>query len=557
MMSNTRLDNFNNFIHDENCSGYVTMKVDSRFSNRFNGLPEDLQYAELRIAITPERSNLLKAAEALKTIYHDYGFGWKILTISEENQGQFFQSSQWDSAVMDEHAFFMPSNRQQLGKEICIYIHSAYGQDDQSQTSDWWKKVILKSWQVLEKNNVDFGDALPPIGDQALKTEGFITPFSFTRGIKYAALNAEGAMQNYRHKILLSEPFDQQNAVEDVYLTCDDLIEYNLQDSPNTICERRAEFYRDKERHDRLLAIIHYHLTEVEALEGNIMDLASASEDLDEATFNKIFECLPRDTRSDTLSVDIVRDLAGFNQNKEIILKEMALLEDEYKKHIDLSLLQINEERLKALIGKNPAMMQLLFRKMVIIQDEMAKINGLTPYFSLERAPASFDKLKLYQLNHHIKTLELNDASIEAQACKCLQDSLFEIFEKMQTTTPAQFASELISILEKKQFIHGERSFNALKIAAHSHSMKQVLLNIVACVLTLGYGLVNGLKNYIQRGQFDTEIEFFKSKTSAIATVASKIRDVAAILESKNNSQLLIVEDSSDEESDEEAIRLI
>lgn len=83
-------------------------------------------------------------------------------------------------------------------------------------------------------------------------------------------------------------------------------------------------------------------------------------------------------------------------------------------------------------------------------------------------------------------------------------------------------------------------------LAQHRHA-KQALLNVLGCILTLGVGLVIGLKNYFQKGQFDIGIGFFRVKTTS-----QKLLDAVydAIDELPNG--LATPEEDSDSDSDDE-----
>lgn len=97
-------------------------------------------------------------------------------------------------------------------------------------------------------------------------------------------------------------------------------------------------------------------------------------------------------------------------------------------------------------------------------------------------------------------------------ALRAIQDT----FKNIEIDADAQPASDtdpvalLTNKLNNTQFEHNGKMLNACDYLSHDHSGKQILLDILACIATLGYSLVHGIANYSKKGYFDNGVGFFK-----------------------------------------------
>lgn len=138
---------------------------------------------ELRFSIFPDQDNLNKAAEVIantlldeKNIQHEFAF--KMISFNKIKDGEKLNS--W-RALGAEGAYTTLDNisdRDQRGKEFCLYLrfHREMGKPEQSPQE--WKKIILKMWKALHDAKIKMGYINPQIGDRELPCDT-MTPVSY------------------------------------------------------------------------------------------------------------------------------------------------------------------------------------------------------------------------------------------------------------------------------------------------------------------------------------------------------------------------------------------
>ncbi len=181
--------------------GYVLSNPQTEISDSSNnGLSRDWQF---RIAIDPEPSNIQKAAEVLAEIFHknnrDLQFKIFIPPANSNNTESVWDGTQKSSGDTD---------RDQRGKEVCVYMRYDERTGRYEMTPEEWKELMLESWAKLQKAGVKMGYLVPPYGDRAVPaSEGLSAPFSYTAFKPYNQRNGILFEKNFNPK-LFSDPLE-------------------------------------------------------------------------------------------------------------------------------------------------------------------------------------------------------------------------------------------------------------------------------------------------------------------------------------------------------------
>lgn len=134
------------------------------------------------------------------------------------------------------------------------------------------------------------------------------------------------------------------------------------------------------------------------------------------------------------------------------------------------------------------------------------------------------DKNKVNELIAAISELNMVDPQTpEEKACNALYKRLIFMLDEALDQLPGMIVAQIsdpMKVFEEMILAGFEAQYrddkgkehSALEVASHNSSFAQKLLNVLACIVTLGYGLVKGIKNYNERGQFDTGVGLFKIK---------------------------------------------
>jgi hypothetical protein len=140
---------------------------------------------ELRIAIEPTRENLNKAAdllaEKLSSIHPDISFKVLFLNDEQKKQTEIHQVS-WDPS------FDPKTDRNQRGKECCIFMNFDKTKGTYELPPEEWKHLLLSAWEILQDpaNGIKGLGYTTASGDKAITTDfGLRTPFSVASNRPY------------------------------------------------------------------------------------------------------------------------------------------------------------------------------------------------------------------------------------------------------------------------------------------------------------------------------------------------------------------------------------
>lgn len=166
---------------------------------------------EFRIAVLPHKDNLNMAAQALASVFsrpENAGIDFKCLFWNREA----YAPEEWDGTLG------FGSDRDQRGKEICVYMAYNPQTDTYQRTPAQWKELMLSCWKALLDAGVQgIGYAACPTGDKSVTAEiGLTTPFTYTAWKPYT--NRHGILhQDYYN------PLNHKNPLQDVIFTLNDL----------------------------------------------------------------------------------------------------------------------------------------------------------------------------------------------------------------------------------------------------------------------------------------------------------------------------------------------
>lgn len=173
---------------------------------------------QFRIAVYPESRNLTTAAQAVGELFCAFDLEFKCLVLNDPMQPNL-EALGWDGT---QTQLTHGSDRDQRGKEICVYMRYASQQQRYEREAKEWKHIMLRAWKCLEDAQLNFGYILPPPGDHAVTTEaGIVTPFSYTANKPWQG----------RHGILHSHsynPYHYPDPLAEVKISKHDLLEYGI-----------------------------------------------------------------------------------------------------------------------------------------------------------------------------------------------------------------------------------------------------------------------------------------------------------------------------------------
>ncbi len=171
---------------------------------------------QFRIAIKTSSKNLKRAAMVLADVLSDKDYHFKCFIFGEASS-----DSAWDGTMIE--TLDTATDRDQRGKEFCVYMHYNAATDKYQRTPNEWKMIILACWKALQDAGVDMGYVPAPTGDKAIKVQGGLSsPFSYSSFKPYRE----------RHGILDSEtynPCGYSDPLEDVIFTIDDLEQVGIE----------------------------------------------------------------------------------------------------------------------------------------------------------------------------------------------------------------------------------------------------------------------------------------------------------------------------------------
>jgi len=108
------------------------------------------------------------------------GVDWKILLLNGEG------ISTTDNPAIKWDGTKTASDRDQRGKELCVYMRRDTVTQRYEKTPLEWRNLMLSCWQALETAGVQYGYMPAPYGDKPITLDNsFPTPFSYTSNKGY------------------------------------------------------------------------------------------------------------------------------------------------------------------------------------------------------------------------------------------------------------------------------------------------------------------------------------------------------------------------------------
>lgn len=152
-------------------SGYQFLSHGPNVSDQRAGDNVQMMW-QFRISVYPEQENLIKAFQALQAYCErlDGSIGCKLISLGEDNDLQKIDATRTDAG-----------DREQRGKEICVYMPYDDQKNSFVYTPENYKTVMLTMWQLLEHAKVRLS-YLEPARDEKVPSSdpGVLTPFQYS-----------------------------------------------------------------------------------------------------------------------------------------------------------------------------------------------------------------------------------------------------------------------------------------------------------------------------------------------------------------------------------------
>lgn len=154
---------------------------------------------QFRMSIKPTQENLAKAVEALLTIdvlckteNHPI---FKIMSPKSLPNGRLDLGGHWDatlafSEAKESRVSPASMDRDQRGKEICVYMEFDSDKNAYQFTRAHYKKIMLALWKAMQDADVDFGYVHPPQDEIAVnhdRSDLPVTPFFYSANKPYTS----------------------------------------------------------------------------------------------------------------------------------------------------------------------------------------------------------------------------------------------------------------------------------------------------------------------------------------------------------------------------------
>lgn len=175
---------------------------------------------ELRFSLFPDQENINKAAEAIAhTLLSDektnsYDLAFKIINFNKIADSTKLNSWRAMGAEGPFTTLEGLSDRDQRGKEFCLYLRFKKITGASEKSSREWKDIILKIWKALQDAKIKMGYINPQIGDISLSSET-VTPVSYLHAINRNWANLTTLFWEILHRedISLDEKKEQDNKI--------------------------------------------------------------------------------------------------------------------------------------------------------------------------------------------------------------------------------------------------------------------------------------------------------------------------------------------------------
>lgn len=354
---------------------------------------------ELRISLYPTHDNLLKAARALTKVFSQPGFNdivFKCLSLKQEDTEKDIS---WDGTIPVLSA---TSDRDQRGKEICIFMQYNHLTKQYQRTPAQWKHIILTLWKALLNEGVEhLGYSLPPCSEQSIEAQDeLLSPFMYS----------SYKISEKKHGALFEttfNPMKTDDPLKGVVISKNDLKEYKIpyahvRDMEHVRLSYAIQHVKDTKKHiDQKIKLLLTKLQSASSANSFESNLKTVEESLNNAEklnwdaknvlderMQEIISAVPRENDSN-LNSELVKQLCNQKNRallgkpvntvlvKSVIIelkKQMSsqkatriigIIQD-FKDHPEaLAEQKLEEKTIAALVTAYPADMQLLFRSSI------------------------------------------------------------------------------------------------------------------------------------------------------------------------------------------------
>lgn len=213
----------------------------SEASNSAPVFDDEQRFWQFRISVFPSKKNLLKARAALENLFSTK----KYANGNHPHTKIYLGEEYWDTVTEKPPIDSCVADRNQAGKEICVYMDwNSQKQTYQFSANDY-KTLMLEMWKVLEDAGVELSYITPSPDEMELPSEqGIITPFFYSA---YKPYNLE--RENVRHGILnstLANPKGFENPLNGVTFTKSDLLKYKIHDGCAFVHSAKRNHFQQK-----------------------------------------------------------------------------------------------------------------------------------------------------------------------------------------------------------------------------------------------------------------------------------------------------------------------
>lgn len=448
--------------------------------SELNKINEIRREWEFRIAVYPSRENMIKAAKALEKVFSQEkmrGIVFKCLSLSKMEDAS---SKAWDGT---QALFGEPSDRDQRGKEICVYMRYDCRTNQYQRTPAQWKDLMLRLWRALLDEKVEgIGYIFPHQSEKKIDTEPTIyTPFMYS-GFK-SSLRKHGFLFETKYN-----PNQTEDPLKGITITKKDLVEHKIPLSHvREISRTRLAYLKDhlqkttkilsndinklteKLKHETITDNLNDELKHVENL---LLNKIKLTEEQKNVLNNKMSDIISRTPRSDDANLScipvtqlqsyVAQILEGKVVKEEEVKKSISELKHEILENRDARVREIirdfqehpeaiqdfklEEKQLTRLIDRYPAEMQLIFRKVIHLHREKIATEKL--YYELSLQPGDPSFLTLVNLiNDHTywknRFPEVPMPPILENMCKLVHEN------PLKVSTGIEGANELFNLLKE------------------------------------------------------------------------------------------------------------
>lgn len=361
-----------------------------------DGVEAHTRQWEFRIAIYPSRDNLNKAINALSHVFSNEQhaeIAFKCFALNNPNEdADEIVRLQWDGTTAQG------TDRDQRGKEICVYMTYSPQAKQYIRTPEQWKDLMLECWKALLDAEVEqIGYAHCPTGDKMVSAQsGIYTPFTYT-----AYKPWRGA-----HGILFQttyNPYHHPDPLDGVVITSKDLSRHGIHISCSAgILQCRTNYFNAHFREvtntliQRIMQIKLTSSQNNQSLEQLIKTaLTINTESIDMEIISRIISRLPRNSDSSFTVTDLSHRLshhsAAGKQNEElksVLVELLTYIQEERPNLIRNILYDINGNEfftsniaslaqiasvaeLREMIECHTVEMQIIYRQLVHLEHEM------------------------------------------------------------------------------------------------------------------------------------------------------------------------------------------